>query len=62
VLVKNLFDRFSGGQFFQNQLYGNALACDYRLRIITPGFGRHHLSVIAHMTLFKPAYRVARAK
>jgi hypothetical protein len=51
VRVKYLFDRFSGGQFLQNQLDGNARACDYRFAHHHAGIGNNHISVIAHMCL-----------
>ena len=61
VRLKYLCDGFSGGQFLQNQLDGNPRACDYRLAHHHAGIGNHHLSVIAHMSPFKPAYRAACA-
>ena len=62
VRIKDLFYRFSGGQFLQNQLDGNARAYDYRLAHHHAGIGNNYLSVIAHMSLFKPAYRFSCAK
>jgi hypothetical protein len=46
--LKYLFDRFSGGQFLQNQLDGDTGACDHRLAHHHAGIGNDHLSVIAH--------------
>jgi len=62
VRVKYLFDRFSGGQFLQNQLDRNARTCDYRSAHHHAGIGNNHLSVIAHKSLFNPAYRAAQPK
>ncbi len=59
--LKYLFNSFSGGQFSQNRLDGNTRAGDYGLAHHHAGIGNNHLSVIAHMSLFKPAYRAACA-
>jgi len=60
--LKYLFDRLTGGQFFQNQLDRNTRACDKRLPHHHTGIGNNHRSVVAHMSLFKLAYRAPRAK
>ncbi len=60
--LKHLFDSLSGGQFLQNRLDGNTRACDYRLAHHHTGIGNNHLSVIAHMSPCKPAYRAVGAQ
>src|SRR5713226_2356570 len=58
--IKNLFHRFSGSQFLENQLNGNAGTGDHGLAHHHVWIGNNHVLVVAHAWLSNPAYRSAR--
>ena len=51
VRLKDSFDCFSSGQFLQNQLDGNACACDNGLSHHHAGIGNDYFSVIPQISL-----------
>src|SRR5258706_11183473 len=60
MCLKNLFHCFSGGQFLENQLNGNAGTRDHGLAHHHVWIGYNHVLVVAHACLSNPAYRFAR--